>query len=179
MIDISYRKLEKSDLHFRMKWLNDPETSKFLGAEVRRSTDFTYHEKWFEKYLPDKSREIFMILVDGQAIGQVGLLDINPHDKNACLYIIIGEKEYLGKGHGKRAVSYILKYAFKTLKLHKVWLDVHAENTAAINCYKSTGFKKEGHFKENVLYSGRDGDKHSARYGDEIRMAIFNPNSKK
>jgi len=162
--NISYRKLTLDDLPYRMKWLNDPEVFRYLGHQVRMGTDLSFHKQWFDEYLKDDSREIFMILADEQPIGQVGLLDINKLDNNACLYVAIGETEYRGKGIGQRAVKYILEYGFKKLGFHKIWLDVHARNEKAISCYKKCGFVVEGIFKDQVLYE--DG------YDDEIRMAI-------
>lgn len=170
---ITFRPLGARDVSLRMKWLNDPETNKFLGTRVRQGTDIEFHKKWFKKYKSDESREIFIILASGEPIGQVGILYINHDDKNASLYIIIGEQEFRGHGYGKEAIKYILHYAFKTLKLHKVWLEVHAENTNAIKCYMACGFTEEGVLKDSVLY----GEGKSARYGDELRMAIFNKNS--
>lgn len=162
---VKYRPLKIEDLPYRYKWLNDPEVRKHLGTVVRDGTDMGFHQKWFEGYLKDEARKIFLILDGDKAIGQVGLLDINLADKNACLYVLIGEKEYWGKGIGTEAVEYICEYGFKELGLHKVWLDVHAENTRAVKCYKKYGFKQEGLFRENVWYDGK--------YQDEIRMAIF------
>lgn len=165
-MDLSYRKLVDTDLPYRMKWLNDPDVYRFLGHQVRLGTDLAFHQQWFEKYLADDSREIFMILADGKPIGQVGLLDLNKLDKNACLYVAIGDKKYRGRGIGQTAVKYIVDYGFNKYKFHKIWLEVHGKNEVAINCYKKCGFSVEGIFKDQVLYDDE--------FGDEIRMAIFN-----
>lgn len=167
MSKISYKKLTREHLPYRMKWLNDPEVNRFLGHQVRNGTDEEFHRKWFSDYENDDSREIFMIESDGKIIGQVGLLDINLQDKNACLYILIGEKSCWNQGLGSDAIKFILDYGFNKLGLHKIWLEVHVRNTNAIKLYKKFGFQQEGLFKDNVSYE--DG------YDDEIRMAKFNP----
>jgi LEA14-like dessication related protein len=79
-----FKKLTIKDLPYRMKWLNDPEINKHLGARVRTGTDEEFHKKWFENYIEDESREIFTIEVDCKPVGQVGLIDINLLDKNAA-----------------------------------------------------------------------------------------------
>ena len=160
-----FRKLTVKDLPYRVKWLNDPEVNKYLGHRTRSGTDEEFHRKWFENYSSDETKEIFIIEVDGKPVGQVGLVDIHLLDKNACLYIVIGEKNYWGKGIGSAAMEYILNYGFKDLNLRKICLEVHARNTAAIRLYKKYGFEQEGLFKDNVLYD--DG------FDDEIRMAKF------
>lgn len=165
---ISYRPLTAEDSSLRMKWLNDPEVNRYLGHQVRKGTDESFHRKWMEEYLAEKTREILIILADGKPIGQVGLIDINLLDKNAALYIVIGEAEYRGKGIGKEAIRYILDYAFNKMKLHRIWLEVHEDNIAGIKCYTDCGFIEEGHLVDQVLYA--DGT-----YHDEIGMAIINP----
>lgn len=133
---INFRPLTKEDLPYRIKWLNDSEVNQFLGAVVRDGTDTEFHNKWFESYFADEragKRKIFMILDEEKPIGQVGLLDINQLDKNAELYIVIGEAEYRGKGIGKEAMKFIIDYGFSGLKLHRISLHVHAPNEPAID----------------------------------------------
>ncbi len=160
---IIFRKITINDLPYRLKWLNDPEVNKYLGHRTRSSTDEEFHRQWFEDYQKNKSKEIFTIEIDGKPVGQVGLVDINLLDKNGDLYLVIGDKNYWGKGIGSSAMEYILDYGFNKLKLHKIWLEVLARNSIAIKLYEKYGFKREGLYKDNVLYD--DG------FGDEIRMA--------
>jgi|GEM_PF-318773 len=168
MTNLNYQKLTREHLPHRIKWLNDAEVNRYLGHQVRNGTDEEFHNKWFDEYDKDESREIFLILDDDKAIGQIGLLDINLYDKNACLYILIGEKDYWHKGIGSEAMDFILDHGFNKLHLRKIWLEVHAKNENAIKLYEKFGFVQEGYFKDNVLYN--DG------FGDEIRMAKLNPN---
>ena len=164
---VTFTKINQGDIPHRIKWLNDPEVSQYLGHRVRIGTDEKFHQEWFAKYKTDKSREIFTIKADGKKIGQVGLLDINLLDKNASLYIMIGEKDYWQKGFGTKALEFILDYGFNELKLHKIWLDVHAENLPAIKLYQKFGFTEEGRFKDQI----RHGDK----FTTELRLAKINP----
>lgn len=166
MEKVTFRKLGIEDLELRYKWLTDPETNKYLGTRLRNGQDKSSFKKWLDEYLKDDTKLIFIIEVDGMPIGQVGLARINLDDKNASLYLVIGEKNYRGKGYGKEAIKYILDYSFKNLGLHKVWLEVHVANLVALGLYKKMGFVEEGYFKGNVLYDGK--------YVDEIRMAIIN-----
>ncbi len=46
-----------------------------------------------------------------------------------------------GKGYGKEMLSLAVRYAFDFIKVNKISLGVFENNTAAINCYKSCGFK--------------------------------------
>ncbi len=163
-IQLQYRPLNEADILLREKWLNDPDTNRYLGTRVRQGTDREFHERWFEAYAKDDSRQIFTILDKDISIGQVGLLSINTDDHNAELYALIGEADYRGKGLGSTIVQYITDYGFTQLKLHRIYLTVHAANLAAIRVYDKCGFKKEGVLRENVL---RDGV-----YEDEVVMGL-------
>ena len=107
-----------------------------------------------------------MILSDDKPIGQVGLLDRNDGNKNAELYIVIGEANFRGKGLGKEALKFIRDYAFNDLKLHRIQCHVHADNIRAVKLYEKFGFKHEGLLKENIFHNGK--------YTDELVMALLN-----
>lgn len=166
MEDITYRPFAISDLPSRMKWLNDPAVNQYLRTRV--SNDLVFYQKWMNGYFADETQEIFMIMADKKPIGQVGLLNINLHDKSASLYITIGESDYRGKGIGKQATKYILNHAFNNLDLHRIWLDTNAENIPGIKCYIACGFIKDDNYKDQVLYPNG----HCSHF---IGMYIINP----
>ena len=59
----------------------------------------------------------------------------------------------------------ILTFLFDTKEIHRVVEIVDAENIASINLLKSTGFKQEGHFIENVFFKGK--------WGSEFQYAML------
>lgn len=160
---LQYRPLRQTDLPFRMAWLNDVETNRYLGTRVRQGTSRAFHERWFAAYQKDASRKIFTVTSGGKPIGQVGLLSINLDDNNAELYIVIGDPAYRGRGLGKELMRYILDYGFSKRKLHRIYLTVHAANVPAIRLYEACGFTREGRLRESVLRNGK--------YEDEILMS--------
>ena len=101
----------------------------------------------------------------------MGLSNISKPNKNADLFIAIGEDDYRGKGIGKIAMEWIIDYGFNKLKLHKINLGVIKDNTPPVNLYKSLGFVVEGEMKDEVFYKGR--------FYDFLSMAIFNRNQNK
>lgn len=46
-----------------------------------------------------------------------------------------------GKGYGKEMLTLAIQYAFDFVKVKKILLGVFENNTAAIGCYKSCGFR--------------------------------------
>lgn len=96
----------------------------------------------------------------------MGLSHIDKMNGNADVFIAIGDDNYRGKGFGTKAMQYLIKYGFTTLKLHKINSGVFSENAPAINLYKKLGFGVEGILKDEVYFAGR--------YHDQILMSIFN-----
>jgi len=163
---ISYRPFRASDLELRVKWLKNPSVKQNMGWQIREGVDLDDQKKWFKKYQKDKYDKRFIIEADNKPVGMVGLTEIDPLDKNADLYIMIGEDEYRGRGIGRQACEYIIDLCFKKLKLHKLNLTVHGHNTRAINLYHSLRFVDEGHIRDQIFFNGR--------YHDEIHMGLIN-----
>lgn len=55
-------------------------------------------------------------------------------------FVIVDDKKR-GKGYGKALVSLAIHYAFDFVMVKKLSLGVFENNTAAIHCYRSCGFK--------------------------------------
>jgi len=159
---IYLRALEKDDIVQCMKWINDPEI-RCLTAFDERPFNKIKEEEWFEKMNKNKNVILFAIcLDDANFIGNIGITLLSG---NALLGIMIGEKEYLGRGYGTEAIKLVLDYCFNTLNLHRVALGVFEFNERAIKCYEKVGFKREGIAREVVYKKGR--------YWDDIKMGIL------
>jgi RimJ/RimL family protein N-acetyltransferase len=104
-------------------------------------------------------------LEEDRLIGFVAVHSIEWNNQSALLAIGIGEPDYRGKGYGGDALQLILGYAFRELNLHRLGLDVIANNQPAIRAYEKAGFRREGAMREAVLRDGR-------RY-DRVLMGIL------
>ncbi|MFA5029560.1 MAG: GNAT family protein [Patescibacteria group bacterium] len=168
---IKIRKHLEKDIPYRVKWLSNPSANKFIGDEIGQKTNLQKEKRWFANYKKAKNKKFFTICDNFKPIGFMGLSNINKANKNADLFIAIGEDDYRGKGIGKIAMGWIIDYGFKKLKLHKINLGVIKNNVPAVNLYKSFGFVIEGEMKDEVLYRGR--------FYNFLSMAIFNRNQNK
>ena len=134
--------------------------------------DLTREEhEWWLKNRVQVGKVIQFIIVDKeleQDLGTVYIRDIDEQNKNGEFGIYIGEVQSRNKGIGTQAMELICDYAFKKLKLHKVYLRVLATNERAISVYKKNGFKEEGKFKDH-LYVEDTG------YQDLVFMGRINP----
>ena len=59
------------------------------------------------------------------------------------------------KGIMQEALTAVLDYGFKTMKLHSVEAIVNPENVPSIKLLERTGFVREAYFKEDFFYDGK------------------------
>jgi RimJ/RimL family protein N-acetyltransferase len=96
---IKIRKEIRDDMKYLVKWFNDPQVTKFIGDSIGNYKGPTLKEQKqsFDKHQKDKDRIFFTICDDKNPIGWMGLSRISKNNKNASIFIAIGEDEYRGK----------------------------------------------------------------------------------
>jgi len=158
------RAIEREDIPTFVRWFNDPEVRQYLAMYMPMS--MAEEEKWFECLLENQDSRIFAIETeDSVHIGNCGLHNFDWKNRRAVLGIVIGEKEYWGKGYGSDAICTLLGFAFGEMNLHRVQLEVHDFNARAIRCYEKCGFKLEGCQRDALFRSGN--------YHDTLIMGIL------
>ncbi len=148
---IKFRPHRKSDIVYRVKWLNNPRVNKYIGDQAGKKTTFYKQTKWFEKYLGDQTKKFFTICDDSLPIGCVGLCGINKKDGQAEAFIMVGDDNYCHRGIGKKALKYIINYGFRKIGLQKITLGVFERNRTAKNCFKSVGFEVVSKLRSDFL----------------------------
>jgi RimJ/RimL family protein N-acetyltransferase len=164
--DIVLRGFEREDLQHLYRWVNDPEVTYYMFMGDRPSTIEDLAEIW-EKERKSPTDIVFAIIekAGGKVVGTCGLYCINFISRHAELRIVIGEKDFWGKGLGTETLRLMISYAFDKLNLNKVWLGGNADNTAAIRCYEKAGFTREGVLRQEIYRNGK--------YYDAIRLSIL------
>lgn len=165
--DIRLRTVEREDIPTFLRWFNDPEVRRYLLMFEPMSK--AKEERWFEARMDRTDDYLFGIEVpvgDGwQHIGNVGLHRVNWVSSHCIFGIIIGERDYWGKGYGTKATRAALHFAFNTLNLHRVELEVFDFNPRAMRAYEKAGFRREGTRRDAIYQDGA--------YHDEHVMAIL------
>ncbi|MBI4779010.1 UDP-4-amino-4,6-dideoxy-N-acetyl-beta-L-altrosamine transaminase [Candidatus Falkowbacteria bacterium] len=134
-------------------WLNDKEVNKYL--ETRKCTLAE-----LKKYLKEKSSKIDCLLVgifdkkNDSHIGNIKLEPIDRREKKAVYGILIGDKNYWGKGIGEEATKLIIAHAFKKLGLTSLELGVISQNKKAVKLYKKLKFKIKKIEKRAINHNG-------------------------
>jgi RimJ/RimL family protein N-acetyltransferase len=158
------RPLDQSDAPSFVTWLNDPEVSRFLL--VYRPMTLVAEEQFISKLGQGDDIVLGIVLRDGdRLIGGTGLHQIDQRCRRACFGIVIGDKAAWGRGFGSEATRLLVGYAFETLNLNRIWLNVYEYNERGVRAYEKVGFRREGVLRQDTF---RDG-----RYWDTIAMAVL------
>ena len=164
---VTLRPVTREDLPRLASFWNDLEVELAGGGDPPRPTPVERFQKRFDREMaePPRDKIDFAIEADDECIGSCGLFNIDDSSRQAELGITIGDRDYWGRGYGRESVRLLLDYAFRILNLHRVWLEVHAENERAIRAYKACGFIEEGRQREHMWLAGR--------YVDNVMMGIL------
>jgi RimJ/RimL family protein N-acetyltransferase len=150
--------------------MNDAEVNQFLES----GGNYTIEQ--LEAYLQsvlEKENMFFWAIHIKENDEHIGNIKIDPISKkhgHGEYGILMGAKEYWGKGYAKEASLTIIDYCFNETGLRKMTLGVVEKNIAAVELYKKLGFEVEGVYKKHGIYNGE--------YCDIIRLALFNPSFK-
>ena len=147
---IYLRALEEEDLEGDyLKWLNDPEVNAYMTSGLIPQNKRML--KAFYDSISSDPNSVYFAVVDeesGKHIGNVKLDKIDWINRRCEFGILIGNKEFWGKGICKEATKLVVEYAFTKLNLRKICIILVEENKAALGCYQSVGFKEEGKLRE-------------------------------
>ena len=152
---IHLRPLQLEDTDEILRWRNQP----FVRSHFIYQQDFTRagHLHWFGEQLLSGSAMQFLIVAnaDERHLGSIYLRDIDWMHQKAEFGIFLWSVEDAGHGIGTEAARLLLRYAFDSLHLHRVYLRVFADNARAIAAYQKAGFQMEGRLRESVCIDGQ------------------------
>ena len=135
-------------------WRRDTELSQ-LDATRPISMSFSdYHQYTREelKYDSYYSVRLAVETLDGIHIGNCMYYDINDRRKEAELGIMIGNRDYWGRGYGSDAVKTLINYVFSSTHLTKIYLHTLEENHRARRSFTKSGLSEI----RKVKRSGKD-----------------------
>lgn len=151
---IFLRPLEESDAPLLVRWFNDPEVIRTLRSW--RPVTLTTEIEHLQKMARSQDDLVLGIsLHDDRLIGVTGLHGFDPKNRAAMFGIVIGETNEWGKGFGTEATALIAGHGFETMNLHRIWLEVYADNLRGIRAYEKAGFIREGLARQTVWRDGR------------------------
>ncbi|MBU3194546.1 GNAT family N-acetyltransferase [Clostridium algidicarnis] len=167
---VCLRAYKEEDIEKVTSFVNDKELKKFYDTDVSFPITLWEEEKWVKSQKADKSGEYNFAIEDIKTkmyIGGCNIQNVNWLTRVALVGIMIGDKDYLGKGYGTDAMKVLMNFIFKDMNIHKIRLSTFSFNIRAQKSYEKCGFHVEGILKDEIFKDGK--------YYDEIVMAAFNP----
>jgi len=149
-----------------ISWLNDPEVARYLEVGNSISTTATV-QSYLERFQQGVTDFIFAIvdIQTGHHVGNVTLNHVNPTLGTADTGLLIGRKEFWGRGYAVEAWSLIIDFGFQEHGLRKIIAGAAVANKASIGSLKKLGFKIEGTLRKEILVDGE--------FQDTVRMGLF------
>ncbi|MCC7364616.1 MAG: GNAT family N-acetyltransferase [Dehalococcoidia bacterium] len=151
---IRLRSHEPEDEPYFHRWIHDPEVTEHLNARYPYSHA---QEREFASLTSTYQNATFSVvtLAEGQLIGNVSLRNAVPEDRSCDLGIMIGDKEYWGRGYGTDTMRTACRFGFEMMNLHRIELEVFAGNDRAQHVYEKVGFKVEARRRQAHFKFGR------------------------
>ena len=167
LADVVLRKPEPRDSLALYTFKNDASVTSMLGG-VSTGYSSADIDRWIEFHREQDNEAIWCIATrdSDQCIGHAGFYKIDFRARRAEYAILIGDSSWRGKGLGKSVSEAIIRFGFDELNLHRIELNLLADNEPALNLYKSLGFSVEGTL--------RDGQFKGGRYRDVTLMSLLN-----
>ena len=136
-------------------WMNDPEVVKFLETRYypRSKENITN----FVKSLDGCSNQILFAICDKTTERHIGNIKIGPVNwvhRFADISLLIGDKNFWGKGIATEAIQLVCNYGFNNLNLNKIKAGAYEQNIGSIKAFMKAGFTKEGLIKKQWNVGG-------------------------
>ncbi len=153
---IYLRLLNKFDVNqIYLNWMNDYEIVKYTESRHSIHTmdslqDFVLHV--------NNGQGFCFAIIDIQSekhIGNIKIGNIHPMYKYADIGLIIGNKDFSGKGIATEAIQMCVKFGFEQLNLHRLHAGIYDLNIGSVKAFEKAGFVREGCEKQKYLFEGK------------------------
>jgi len=163
-INIILREQREEDAEFFAFWFNQPDIMFKCGFE--KTVDEEKIKKDINIYHKQEDSLWFTITdLNGNIIGETGLLRMFPAWHCTDLSIIIPDPKMQHKGYGTEAIRMMIDMAFSQYEMNRISIGVVGLNTNALAFYNKMGFKQEGIQEQGYFYNNE--------YSDFIMMRIL------
>ena len=151
-----------------MEWFNDTELMKYYTNSRNKITKENLVASIEEG---KKAGNLFTFGIYSNElnnlIGTIKIGPINLNHKISDLVVLIGDRNYLGKGLSVDAISLGNQIAFEKFNIRKLYGGMYESNIASIKAYTRAGWIIEGRLKGFYVVDNKNEDR--------ILVSCFNP----
>lgn len=154
-----YRDDEKLKARY-FEWLEDLDVTNLISSqELILPKTFSFIDSSFKRFTSEHSIGFFIKHKPTEKIvGTTKLDQISFFKRTAWDGIMIGEKDYRGKGIGYKTYKILLAYGFSILGLNKINGGCNEHNTAMIKIFQNIGYQQEGKLRQSDFVNGEYSD---------------------
>lgn len=154
---VTLHPVEESDVECLARTVNDPEVRQGLSVSRPRTPE---DQREF-RLDPENDRDgtSFLVRADGERVGVVDLVDVNPRFGSAEVGSLF-DPEAWGNGYATATVERVVDYAFTERRLNRVYARVFAFNEGSARVLEKVGFKRESVLRESAYLDGEYVDVH-------------------
>ncbi|WP_237742773.1 GNAT family N-acetyltransferase [Actinopolymorpha alba] len=138
------RPVSVADVDSAAEMVTDPETVRLTGSHAAFNRD---RLEWWYATRGERDDRLDLAVVEratGRYVGEVVLTQLDRDNRSCSFRIALIGAHAVGRGMGTEATRLVLAYAFETIGLHRVDLEVFAFNPRARHVYEKVGFVYEG-----------------------------------
>jgi len=151
------RPVAEEDSTIVYDWFNDKDIiDRIVGFRVRVSLEEALD--WCVRASRENDDDIKWIIEPNEEpskpIGFVGLYNVDLINENAEIAIIIGDKNFWGRGIGEKSLRLVCDFAFKYLGLKLISAQILSDNEPSLSLFRKVGFKEEGLLKSRIYRNG-------------------------
>jgi ribosomal-protein-alanine N-acetyltransferase len=158
---LTLRLLKKTDVTERyLSWFKDEKVTLFLDAK-----NITKQEAI--DYIDRPEHFLYAMCVDGVHIGNLKVGPISFRDMVSDLVVMIGDRDYWGKGLATEFIKMGNDIAFNKHGIRKLAGGMPGNHYGSIKAYTRAGWYEEARLKEHYIIDGNPQDR--------VCVCIFNP----
>lgn len=153
---IYLRALEIDDYKISIEWRKDDQIWDMLGGPKYFVSE-AYEKKWVENTIFN-SKDVKLAIClkeNNKYIGNVYMTNIDEINRSCHSHILIGDKEYWGKGYAREALMKAIEYMFKERNIHRIQANVLESNMQSLKMHKKCGYVIDGLLRKSVFKDGR------------------------
>jgi len=138
---VELRLIRQPDLIHTLAWRNRDDAR--IWFKFSEKLSISQHQGWFEQYDSRDDDYLFIVEVEGIAVGQASVYDIDRQTKTAEVGRFLVSPDHVGKGYIDQACGALIAFCKEQLQLEYVFLEVFEQNHRAKRIYLHHGFQAE------------------------------------
>jgi len=154
MLSVKFKLLSPDDVGpDYVAWMNDPDVTRYLECRFRSYTEEDL--RGFVRAMVDSGNNFLFGIYDGEKhVGNIKIGNVDWKHRYGDLGLVIGLKEYWGRGVATKAIDYCCSYAKCELGLRKLFAGIYDGNVGSLKAFLKCGFSKVGVLKEHRICGG-------------------------